>query len=760
MMGLALQRRVVVGLLAALVSVGGGVEAASPKDNFYKGYYLETAQGDFAGAAEAYGEVVADRGADARLKAKAQAGLDRVREELACTDFASLMPSTALAYFEFNQPGDQLIKLIDQLGLLADEDQSIPPSGQRVSISPALIKEVLGVRGAAVAITAFDPVKQTPAGVAVFHPGNMQIIRGLIETGLPIASRMVEPIGGFATYDIEGEVLVTLTSRLVVASPQRSQIEGVLRRLRGDDRTSLATNKDLAEVLKDRDDSLLFFCINAKPILPMVNGLLAAGAMHSPELAMARAVLDVNSFQSLVGRAGVGDDGISFDVTLRLDEGHRNLVYNLLRTPSVSRETLKSVPSGAAGFFVGALNEKGSRYTAQTTSQSGAPPVVTALDFGREFFANITSFAVCALRPQGVGGGTGSPIPDIAAVISVNDPARSEALWTQVLGIAGLAAGGRAIEGTPVEIEGVTARSYQFSENVSIYFAISGDDVLLSTTRDAMARSIQAQRKGDSILDDAAFATSLSRVGPDTTQAFFVHPGRALQIAKPFMSAEEAAEIGPFLSALSDTVASIVVDHADGAFRFSTEVTGIPRVGELVTQLIEREKGRHQANASLAKATSAGRWGEALSLADDLLSNEPDCVDLLSKKFHILSVGQEDHVAARACGDKIYEANFDDAKALNNFAWALLTEDQYNHAYNELALKLSQRSNELTDLGSWGYVDTLALAKFETADVEKAVELEKKAIELSGGRGVAGLQAALARFEKGLQDNKVAEGER
>jgi len=108
--------------------------------------------------------------------------------------------------------------------------------------------------------------------------------------------------------------------------------------------------------------------------------------------------------------------------------------------------------------------------------------------------------------------------------------------------------------------------------------------------------------------------------------------------------------------------------------------------------------------------------------------------------------------AARACAKAFLERAHDKATALNNFAWALLTEDQYDDAYTGLALKMSERSNELTKYENWAFLDTLALAKFKSGDAKTAVELEKKAIEHCGGRGKAELEKALAKFEKTLNE--------
>ena len=732
-------KRTTAGLLVVLLAAASLAHADSWEDKFYRAFYLETAQGDVAGALDLYRQVSTAERADAKLKAKAEARRQACEEELASADFARLMPPDTLVYAELNRPGEKLLGLIEALGLLAPEGHPTVESQQRFAISPVLINAFLDMRGVAVAVTGFDPINQKPVGVAVFHPGNLELVRGLLETALPVAAEPVKPIGGYPTYNVEGEALVTLTKRLVVVSPQRGLIVNVIRRLNGESDRSLATSEALAEVLKDREEALLFFCVNAKPIMPLLNAAMAAGGTQSCELAMAQAVLDLNSIHSLTGRADLSGEGLSLDITLRLDEGHHNLVYNLLRMPPLDRETLRCVPQGAAGFLAMALNEAGSGSAATSARESEKPPVVTGLDFGREIFANIIGVAVYVLPPSGAMTAGGPPIPDVAAVITVNDPSKSEALWTQVLGVASLAAGGRVIEGTAIEIEGTQVRSYAFPEGITIYFATLDNAVLISPSQSAMARSLAARGSAESILEDPTFAASLSRLGPDSTIAVFAHAGRCVEIAKQFAPPRDLAEMEPWLGVLDETVASVVVTHSGEVFRFSTMVNGMPDIGELVSKLIiaERQRGQtvllvgtpqNELRERLFKLTRAEQWEQ----------------------------GFEQIAAELPAEGSLTAGNF--ARTLNNVAWDLLTEDQYAGQHAELALKLSQRSNELTDFSAWAYVDTLALAKFQTGDAQAAVELEKKALALCNDDGdAAELKKALAKFEAALDQSGVVE---
>ncbi len=749
-------RQIVAALFVLAPQVAMGGEDAA----FYKAYYLEHAQRDYAAAAELY-ETVTEAGAvDARLARAAKVRLAACREELACADFASLMPAQTLAYVEVNRPGTQLNRLIEQLGLLADEDGLTTRSGKRIAISPDLLRELLGLRGVAVAITGFNPLKQEPIGVAVFHPGDVQVIRALLETALPVSSEPVNAIEGFPTYQVEGQAFVTLTSRLVVVSNQPALIQDVVRRANGaSSAPSFADQPTVRPAIERRgDDSLLFFCLNAKQVMPLVNGLMAAGAADNPELAIARAVLDPNSLESLSGSIGVSDDGLGLDVTLRLADGHKNLVFNLFRMPPLSSQTLSAVPDGAAAFVAVSLNP--STYS-QGGSGSGEPAeVVTAMDIGREIFGNIVSVCAFVLPPEGQSTVHGIPIPDAAVVITVNDPSKSEALWAQFLGLASLATGKAALEGESVTIEGVKARSFAMPEGPTVYLASVEHEMIISPSRQAVERAIQTRRSGASILSDEKFQPVRDRISAATTKVVFFHPQRCARIGEQYMPPQELAEARPWIDAMDDTVVSMVLDHSDTEFHLSALIGNIPDVGELVSAKIMEERSRalaHQTQrraraeqqAAMAAAARHGDWSKAEQIVTDLHADEPDSPEALKARFE-LAVGRKDTSAAVAVGEKICAAMHDDPMALNNFAWALLTEDKYGGAYGELALKASRRSNEMTAHRNWAYVDTLALAEFVNGDVPRAVELGRKAIELAEGRGEPDLSNNLARFEAAL----------
>ena len=173
-------------LLPALLLVFGAMpneaKADTNDERFYRAFYLENHDGDYERAAKLYAKVAKDGGANKSIRRKARARLAVCQEELATNDFAALMPPNAICYIELNNPGKQVAKLLDQLGLLGDADDP-DKKLQAGRVSPVLIKELMGIKGAAAAVTGFDPMNQTPMCVAVFHQGDVEVIRGLIEKG-------------------------------------------------------------------------------------------------------------------------------------------------------------------------------------------------------------------------------------------------------------------------------------------------------------------------------------------------------------------------------------------------------------------------------------------------------------------------------------------------------------------------------------------------------------------------------------------------
>jgi len=720
---------------AALAAAGLFPSIASSQDeaDFYKAYYLEHELGDLSAARALYAEVASDRDVPTEMRSRADHAAKALAEDIASSDFTRLVPRDVLFYAELSRPGEELSMLLSSLGLLGKIEE-----GSGLGISPALVDGLLGMRGAAVAVTSFDP-RTGPKGVLLLHPGELDVVRGLIETALPAAGQPEAPIGGFPTWSIEGQAYATLTNRLVVAGTDRGAIEGVLARMRGEGGPSLAENEALDDVIERGRDGLLSFCVNAEPLMPMITQMLGQQAAQDPEAAMMLAFLDVKSLRSVSGFLDVDPDGVNVELALELAEGHRNLAFNLLRMPGVEKATLKRIPSGAAFFVALGLNPSGG--AAPIARDAQGQPIVSFMDFGREVFGNVRDLTVYGMPADGAQG-----IPNVAVELRVNDVERSLALWDFALGTATGASGGGAAQ--DLRIAGHDARAYSI-EGLPIFVAARDDGIVVSPSRATIEHALSGGDHGASILNDPVFAADVKRISKGHPIVAMVNPGRAIEFASGMMSPRDLEEAAPIAELLRDTVVTIGVEHTDTRLAFRARVSSLPDVSDLVA---EQLRGGREDRVAVSVAPATPIAASAPNpIAKALGAHGPSPEEQLAKL-----AASGDLAAAKRQATTMFEASFDDPARLNDLAWKLATEEPFEGKLTSECLVMAERANELTDYGNWYYVDTLALVMFQLGEVKEAVRLERIAVELAEGDPRGGeARDALERFEAALEEVAV-----
>ncbi len=753
----------IAGCLVVAWFVTRSAVADTPKEKMQRAYYLEHHDGQYSAAEKLYAELASDTGLDEADRAEAKRQRDACREESAAGDFARLMPPNAWAYAELSRPGEHVLRLIEQLGLLRESENAGKKIADRFSISRELVDGLIGIRGAAACLTGFDMGKEMPAGVAIIHPGKLAVVRAALETALPVQFAPCESIDGFDTYHVEGEVFVTLTARLIIISPQRTEIEGVISRLKGEEDDSLAGNPDVAHALKDRADSLLLAFANFKPMMPLIQTGLAAAATQERELATIAALFDPRSLQTLVAKVGIAKDGPFLDLTLNLTDGHRNLIFDFLNLPPVDARTFKMVPSGAAAFAALALNEPdGSVRPIGGSSEPTRNRRVSVLDIGREFFHNVLGVCAFVLPTSSKIAGMREPIPDFAIVMTTRDPARSEALWERVFGVAGLASGAASnIDGAAVEISGAKARRFALPDGLAIYLAVKGDALVLSPSQNAITRALAAQAGGASVLSDAEFSKAAAGITADTSLAVVAHAGRCIELARTIIppNDREFAEVAQFGELLKNTVGSLNLEQAENRLGITAKIGGLPNVSGLITQLIRAERSGGSRRHFAKHASPAAELPMRIAEIDEAMTKDEDQPrgDLLRRKFELLSSKADQGDAALSTGEALLAALAEDSGSLNDMAWKLITDKRYAGRFNDLALRMSQRSNALSENRNWMHLDTLAHIRFAMGEIDLAIELERKALDHCTDGRRAEDEAALRKFEQARSKTSGAE---
>jgi hypothetical protein len=588
-------------MLAAALSASPAVATAQQAEQQFKeGYFQQTHQQDYAAAAAAYEKVVADSAAPEALRAEAKTRLAQTREDQAATDLAQLMPPNSILYFEISRPGKHVGRLLEMLGLQPQPDAKSPSDAKTATplpgglalpadfkVSPALVRELQKVRGAAVAITGVEPDGR-PHGVAVIHPGDFDLTRGLIETGLQVLPE-AEPIAGFKVYQVQGEVWVAATNRLFIVADSREQVAQTVSRLQDKKADSLAQQPHFSRLKEGRENSLAFVYVNGQ------RALQAAGPhLRGQEAMMVRMFLDLEHLESVSAGFGTTEKGIQAHARVVLAEGHRNLAYGMVRTAPMSRRSLAHVPAGAVAVAVFGLNPPD-----QSGGQPGGQaPSLSAMDIGREVFSNVEEVSLFVLPPE--RGDAGPPIPEFGMIAAVKDPAKSEALWDQLLSLAAMFGPQVAEPPKEIEIEGRKAKQYQFRGAPPIVVVRLADRAMAAGTEDAISAAIRAEGPY-AITGDPQFKLLLDGLKAESSKAVLVHVGRAIGVAASMPRApEEAKQIAALMG---DLKVMVVTNEQPNEFVIRASATGLPNVPKIVQATLQA----HPLQGERSRRTSAVR---------------------------------------------------------------------------------------------------------------------------------------------------------
>ncbi len=242
--------------------------------------------------------------------------LAQVREDLAAVDLARLMPADVVGYAEVREPGRHLGRILKMLGLVAEADKPLPAKEPPVplggglylpadfAVSPALVAELNKIRGVAAGVTAIDEHGR-PEGLLVVHPGDCDLLRGVIETGVQLLEPG-EPVEGFKTYRLSDVGWVTLTARLVLVGDSREQIVAAVERLRHPQAESLASNEAFQRLRQQSGQPLVFAYIDGPRLVKRFEP-----AFQGRDGAMIRGLLDLDHLESLALSLTTRDDAIA-----------------------------------------------------------------------------------------------------------------------------------------------------------------------------------------------------------------------------------------------------------------------------------------------------------------------------------------------------------------------------------------------------------------------------------------------------------------
>jgi hypothetical protein len=574
-----------LGILFAVVvaASASGRAFAADEEAFYKACFLQSEERNFTAAAKLFAEVAANADVPRQIRQAAKRRLAECQEELVAADLASLMPAESILYVQLANVGAQAKTIFELLGV-ANENGTAARSTDRLPIepglsmpldfalSPSLVHEISKLGGFAAAITGFDD-RGVPRGVAVVHLGGSDLVRGLIETGLQVVTPS-DSIGEYVTYQIpvEGErVWLAKTERLLILSDSREEVAAAIARIDGTASTPrLNQAESFRNAAEARGESLVFVWADSQRAAPMVDALMAR-ELRDEELMAARSALNLHSIESGTFSLGATSGGIRGQAAVRFKPGHQHLLYGLLRTAPIGEDALRHVPAEAAVVAAIGLNPP----TASADGKPAEPTQLALMDIGRELFGNVRSISVFVMPSK-------SQVPEVGVVVYAESGEKSKELWTRLMGLPAQfgAIPPDAVKET--EMRGRAVTQYAYPDAPPIFVTQPSAESLVVGTAGAVEASLAALDDGQSLAAHADGAKLLKRTGPATSKAVFLRGGQLLKCVQPAMGGNERRELAAMSPLLNDLTASLTLDEEASELRLRVEVTGVPRVGDVL----------------------------------------------------------------------------------------------------------------------------------------------------------------------------------
>jgi hypothetical protein len=647
-------------LLAAMALAAPAARAASASELLQQGLYAEEVDGNIDAAIKIYGQIIASSSAApnqvaqalyrqgmcyVKLKddASARAALEKlvnnypgqtdlvekarpVLDELTDFDPAALMPAGTLLYVEFGSPGRQIETVLTMLKGTPFENPLATLGGQPRSnpgrrnpadlvgalLNPSMMAEFKKIRGSALGVTAL--AQNNPPFVYVLYPGQSDALRGIILAGLGMAGTPADPIDGMQVVHFQGgsDIAAAYDDKVVIIAKPVSQLEWCVKQYKHTiSEPTLASSRGSFQSLdkNQRQKNAMTIWANAAEFYSGLINMMPPGNVPGG-LLRANALFDFTNIEDVILTDSVESNRLGLRASFQFKEGHGCLAYDLIRTPNLTRAALQAVPADAVALASFSLSPND---PAQTEEVRAHIQNLTGLDVGREIFANIEQIAVF-LTP-GTNDGTDAKLPQIAldhlgVAITSRNPAQTHQLLTTILGAVAPGNGDPAA--------GRFKIGNRNGQDLNCCLQQVGGVTLLSLNGDAIAASAAAIARHASVCDTGPLREAVDRITPTTSKLILVNAGGAMRLFGPQVSARSLDadklrqlndSFEQIARAADATTLQVRTDEQPDSFAFSSEVSGIPPLNEVVgpaTQFAQiRGQARAESNARRLRGEAA-----------------------------------------------------------------------------------------------------------------------------------------------------------
>jgi len=152
--------------------------------------------------------------------------------------------------------------------------------------------------------------------------------------------------------------------------------------------------------------------------------------------------------------------------------------------------------------------------------------------------------------------------------------------------------------------------------------------------------------------------------------------------------------------------------------------------------------------AEFQTALAADDLTKAGAVAEQLVASDPNYGGTIGTVFKAHLKKHDYPAAYQYAAAATSGAAKSNPQVLNEIAWTILDDAGVKTRDYALAMDLAKRADEVTGHTNGMIIDTLARAYFEKGDIDKAIELQKKAIEHTEEEAMkADIEATLKKYE-------------
>ncbi|MHC4396410.1 MAG: LamG-like jellyroll fold domain-containing protein [Planctomycetota bacterium] len=491
--------------------------------------------------------------------------IEKVRpmlEEMSYSDPAALMPPDTKMYIELGSPGRQIETILKMLqgtplanplamlgGTRADGESA--PDILSALLNPSMMTEFKKVRGTAIGIT--DIRSNNPPGIMVLYPGKSDALRGLIFAGLGMVAKPGEPIEGMQSMVVGGNAGVIYDDNVIIIAQPIEQLRWCAKQYKGTSKepTLASQNGAFAKLnRKTREQSALTIWLDIDQTFEDIKKQFGDNKLPQ-EIRAADLFADLESIDDLIAHLSIEASGITIDANVRFKDGHNCLVYDIIRTPNLSRDGFKAVPSETFALVSLALGEPES-VGGQKARQ--AIENITGLDVGREIFANIEQVTLFAVPPgeasneNTLAKSISPAVGCVGLVVTSHNPQKTRQLLTKLLILADTITNMQMDE-QPTAQEDSTLVKYNFgifnNQAAYCYLGQEGKSTVLALSPEVINASLSAIKNRQSVLTGGPLQKFFRPLSADVSKMALVNVGGAIRMADAHIHKEVIATEKP-----------------------------------------------------------------------------------------------------------------------------------------------------------------------------------------------------------------------